>query len=160
MDPERLAAGYALNTRLIELQADGLSHEDSLVQTPYRINCLNWVLGHILDGRGRLLEVLGSSRIVPTERTERYRRESEPIVEDGPEVLRLEELIDGLRATGERIVEILESMERSDLDADVDDGEEPKPLGHVVFGRYFHDTYHTGQTDLLRQVAGVGDKVI
>jgi uncharacterized damage-inducible protein DinB len=25
---------------------------------------------------------------------------------------------------------------------------------------YFHDTYHTGQTDLLRQVAGANDKVI
>jgi len=27
-------------------------------------------------------------------------------------------------------------------------------------GFYFHDTYHTGQTDLLRQVAGKHDKVI
>lgn len=25
---------------------------------------------------------------------------------------------------------------------------------------YFHDTYHTGQTEILRQVAGTDDQVI
>lgn len=160
MDPERLAAGFALNTRIIGLQTDGLSHEDSLIQSPYRINCLNWVLGHLLDGRGRLLELLGAGRVVPAERTERYRRESDPILGDGPDVIRLGDLVEGLEAAGGRIVEILESMDPTDLDAEVDEGDGPRPLGHVVFGRYFHDTYHTGQTDLLRQVAGVEDKVI
>ena len=42
-------------------------------------------------------------------------------------------------------------------------------IGHADDGRslheslrfiYFHDTYHTGQTDLLRQVAGTEDKII
>lgn len=33
-------------------------------------------------------------------------------------------------------------------------------VGERLFGFYFHDTYHTGQTDLLRQVAGTNDKVI
>ena len=34
------------------------------------------------------------------------------------------------------------------------------PLRNRIFFLYFHDTYHVGQTELLRQLAGVGDKVI
>ena len=48
---KQLAEGYALNLRLIEMQTAGLSHSDSLIQTPYNINCLNWELGHIAVGR-------------------------------------------------------------------------------------------------------------
>ena len=33
-------------------------------------------------------------------------------------------------------------------------------LGARLHFQYFHDTYHTGQTELLRQVTGVGDKII
>jgi hypothetical protein len=98
--------------------------------------------------------------VVPAERTGRYRTESEPVLEDGPGVVPLEELIDGLQVSAERIAAALRSLEPGDLEADVDEGGAVRPLGHVLFGRYFHDTYHTGQTELLRQVAGVGDKVI
>lgn len=33
-------------------------------------------------------------------------------------------------------------------------------LASRLFGLYFHDTYHTGQTDLLRQVSGADDTII
>jgi hypothetical protein len=33
-------------------------------------------------------------------------------------------------------------------------------VGQRLFGLYFHQTYHIGQTELLRQLAGVNDKVI
>jgi hypothetical protein len=29
-----------------------------------------------------------------------------------------------------------------------------------IMFRYFHDTYHTGQTDVIRQLSGKSDKVI
>jgi hypothetical protein len=33
-------------------------------------------------------------------------------------------------------------------------------VGQRVLGLYFHETYHVGQLELLRQLAGTGDKVI
>jgi len=39
-------------------------------------------------------------------------------------------------------------------------GERQVPLGVRLNGFYFHGTYHTGQTDLLRQIAGTNDKII
>lgn len=35
-----------------------------------------------------------------------------------------------------------------------------RTLGERVLGLYFHETYHTGQTEILRQLAGVDDRVI
>ena len=49
--PQKLIDGFGLNLRLIKLQTEGLSHADSLIQTPYNINCLNWVVGHITVNR-------------------------------------------------------------------------------------------------------------
>ena len=37
---EALDEAYGVNLRLIKLQTEGLSHSDSLVQTPYNINSL------------------------------------------------------------------------------------------------------------------------
>ena len=34
------------------------------------------------------------------------------------------------------------------------------PLSERIFFLYFHETYHVGQTELLRQLTGVDDKVI
>ena len=39
-------------------------------------------------------------------------------------------------------------------------GGEPNPRSEWLFFLYFHDCYHTGQTELLRQAAGMNDKVI
>lgn len=33
-------------------------------------------------------------------------------------------------------------------------------LGQLVFFMYWHESYHTGQTEALRQLAGKDDKVI
>jgi len=110
--------GYAVNLRIILMQVEGLTHEDSLVQTPYNINSLNWVLGHIIVGRDRVLKLLGEGPLLADTHKARYETGSDPVVEDGGAVLPLGELIKIL------------------------------------------DTYHTGQTDLLRQVAGANDQLI
>ena len=86
-----LADAFQRNTWIIERQANGLSHADSLVQTTYNINCLNWVLGHIANSRDDLLELLGRERMMDEDDAAQYKRESEPITEDGPGVLPLEE---------------------------------------------------------------------
>jgi len=161
MDPDLLAKDFERNTRVIQAQAAGLSHQDSLLQTPYRINCFNWTLGHVLDGRGRALEMLGSPRLIPAEETVRYRRESEPILEDGPGVLPFDRLVAGVEETGAAICARLGSLDAAALAEESDAGDgNMVALGERVHFQYFHDTYHTGQTELLRQVTGVGDKII
>ena len=157
---DQLAEDYALNLRLIDMQTAGLSHADSLIQTPYNINCLNWVLGHIAVGRDSVLQLVGEETLLSEAETNRYKTESDPITEDSEHVIQLERLLEIL-ATGQmRINAGLSRLTEDELSGEVRVGERQVPLGVRLHGFYFHDTYHTGQTDLLRQIAGANDKVI
>jgi hypothetical protein len=157
---DQLAEGYALNLRLIEMQTAGLSHANSLIQTPYNINCLNWVLGHIAVGRDSVLRLVGEESLLSEEETNRYKTDSDPITEDEPGVLQLERLL-GILTTGQmRITSGFSRLTEEELSREVPVGELQVPLRVRLHGFYFHDTYHTGQTDLLRQIAGTNDKII
>jgi hypothetical protein len=54
----------------------------------------------------------------------------------------------------------LARMTPDTLAKEIQIGERKTTVARRLFGLYFHDTYHTGQTDLLRQVAGKNDKII
>ena len=58
---DELIRDYAGNTWLIKCHTEGLTHDDSLLQPPFRTNCLNWVLGHIISRRNSAMELLGQA---------------------------------------------------------------------------------------------------
>lgn len=157
---KKLADSYSLNTHIIQLQTDGLSHSESLIQTPYNINSLNWVLGHIAVNRDRVLALLGEPTFLTETETARYKRESEPIRADGEDVIPLERLLEIIRMGQDRLSEALARLTPEDLARVIHAGGRDTTVGARLFGHYFHDTYHTGQTDLLRQVSGKNDKII
>ncbi|HSF81327.1 MAG TPA: hypothetical protein VLA49_08840 [Anaerolineales bacterium] len=157
---QKLAEGFALNLCLIKLQSEGVSHAESLLQAPYNINCLNWVVGHIAVNRDNVLELLGQERLLSAAETDRYRSESQPIRPGDQDVLQLERLLEILERGLELIAASLVALSREELTREIQVGQIKMNVGERLFGFYFHDTYHTGQTDLLRQVAGKNDKVI
>jgi len=157
---DQLAEGYALNLRLIEMQTSGLNHADSLIQTPYNINCLNWVLGHIAVGRDSVLRLIGEEPLLNKEETNRYKTDSDPITGDGEHVVQLERLLNILAIGQVRINSGFARLTGDELSREVQMGDRQVPLGVRLHSFYFHDTYHTGQTDLLRQIAGTNDKII
>ena len=156
--PEYMAQAFAGNLNILDRQLDGLDHRDSLLQPPFRGNCLNWVLGHILNARGRMMDrLLGLPPAVPFEETAIYETGSEAITADNEAVIDLNRLIDLLHTTQERINERLSSLDEGEYNAEDEDG---RSLAQKLMGFYFHETYHVGQTELLRQLTGVNDKVI
>jgi uncharacterized damage-inducible protein DinB len=157
--PVQLAEAFGRNVSIIQAQAQGLTHEDSLRQLPFRGNCLNWVLGHMLTSRDDILVWLGEAP-VGGERASRYRRESDPVVGEGEGVMQLAELLPLLQASQEKMAAALARVTDEDLQREVLLGSRAAPLGRRLFFLYFHDTYHTGQTELLRQLTGADDKVI
>ena len=60
----------------------GLSHEESLIQLPFRSNCLNWVVGHLVANRCNILALLGADDLRPQVNLDHYERESDPILGD------------------------------------------------------------------------------
>lgn len=159
--PQDLVGAFARNVMLVRSQAEGLSHEESMLQLPFRGNCLNWVIGHITISRDDVLELLGQPPLAEPAMLERYRRGSEPIDGAGaPGALPLAELLAKLDQTQEHLAAALAPLGDADMQRPVTIGERTSTLGQRVFFLYFHESYHVGQTELLRQLAGKNDKVI
>lgn len=154
-----LIEAFARNATLIGRQAAGLTQEESLRQPPFRGNCLNWVVGHLANYRDLILQALGAEKVMG-ETGERYARESEPITGDGPGVLPLDALLAMLAKSQEGIAEALGRATPEELAKEVPAGQRTVTVGERLFFWYFHETYHVGQAELLRQLAGKNDKII
>lgn len=160
IDARHLAKAFGRNTAILGMQVAGLSHEESLLQTPYNVNCLNWTLGHILVYRDRVLTTAGGDPQFPNGELDRYLRESDPITEDGPGVLPLEQLVAAVESSQEKIAAALERLSDAEFSASSEVDGRVVSMAQRLHFDYFHDTYHTGQTEILRQVAGTDDSVI
>jgi len=154
-----LAKAFARNVTLIKSQAKDLTHDDSLIQPPFRGNCLNWVLGHLVANHDDILETLGEPRLFDNQ-LGRYKRESEPLTREDEGTVRLEDLLEWLERGQMQITEALNRADESTLARVLTFGERKVTVAERVFFLYFHETYHVGQTELFRQLAGKNDKII
>ena len=158
---ENITAAYNRNLEIIKMQTEGLTHEKSLIQLPFRSNCLNWVVGHVLTNRCNILNLLGAEDIRSAVNLDHYERESQPVTGDGEGVLPLEDLIIHLEDTQQRLEAVLEQETEQSLQRLAPYRDRPeRPVAYWIFFLYFHDSYHVGQTEILRQAAGTDDKII
>ena len=159
MNPTRYANMFRRNHWVINQQIKGLSHEDSLLQLPFRGNCLNWVVGHILDSRNELMVHLGEPAFMTTEQTAVYTRGTEPITGEGPDVIPFDSLLEMLESSQTNLVECLKRMPPETLETIIDEESGRQLIDRVEFYNW-HETYHVGQLEYLRQLAGTDDSII
>ncbi len=105
------------NFGVIQKQINGLTHADSLLQLPFRGNCLNWVMGHITQSRDKMLQLVDQPSVWTPEQIARYERDSAPILENGADVLPFEKIVTDLTTAHERLVEALKDFSLDDLAA-------------------------------------------
>jgi len=148
---------FERNRQIIHAQCDGLSQDESLIQPPFRGNCLNWTVGHLVVHRDKILRLLGAEGVLDETTFDRYNGESDPITGDGPDVRQLADLLSALDESQARLTT---AVAAADLEAPNPGGGKFATVGARLHFLYFHDTYHTGQTELLRSLAGRTDKVI
>ena len=154
---EDFTKDFFRNLRIVEMQSDGLTHTDSLIQPPGDGNCLNWTVGHLVVHRDKAIAECGGSPVMTPEQTARYANESDPVIEDGDDIIDYSELLTMLATTQDRLAEWLP---QADLTEQITVGEREVPRWKRLHFWYFHDTYHAGQTELLRSLAGFDDHVI
>lgn len=150
------------NYGIIMMQAEGVTHEESLLQPPFRGNCFNWVIGHLVQSRDRMLRVAGESTLWTAEQVDRYARDSPPIV-DGHEALRLEKMLADLTDQNKRLIAKIKVMSPDELDAlgvTVINGGPPWSVAQWLHFLLWHEAYHLGNLEILRQLTGKNDKVI
>ena len=155
-----LISGLERNLGIIKAQTKGLSHADSLLQPPFRGNCLNWVLGHMAENRNTMLRLLGEEAILGETHAQRYGYGSEPVCGDGDDILTLEQLLSVLEQGQSALAARLQAATVEELAGEVQSFLGTTTLGQLIFFLYWHETYHVGQPEYLRQLAGKDDKVI
>lgn len=143
---------------VIKQQAAGLSHEDSMLRLPFWDNCFNWVLGHIVHYRERALELLDHPSGLSEAETKPYWRESEPL-RDADQAISFPKLLEALDVSHERLLDALAKVSPEALAA-IYNEENGQTKGQRLAFIGWHETYHIGQLEILRQLAGTNDAII
>jgi hypothetical protein len=156
-----LSQTAATNYWILGRQTANLTHEQSLLQLPFRGNCMNWVLGHITTRRHEMLELVGAELIWTPEWQARYNTGSEPIT-SGADAMRFEQILADLGTAHERLLARLAviTMDEMNAPAKTVPQDPPPTVAQRLAGLLWHETYHVGQTEILRQLAGTNDKII
>jgi len=150
---QELARGFGLNTDHVKRQLGSLSHADSLIQPSVQGNCLNWVLGHIVSSRSDVLKMLGQPGLMTEAQYKRYGYGSQPVCADGDDILRMETLLDMIARSQPQIESALTAKSEEELAAPVESFMGTTSVGFRIFFSLWHETYHLGQTELLREMA-------
>jgi len=151
---------FEMENEIIHDQVNGLTQEDSLLQPQPGGNCLNWVLGHLLTNQVEIILAMGGTPPFNPAQVARYDRDSEPIRGEEEGVLPLYTLVSMHDQIHEVLNQLLDTAREEDFEKEILIGERKMTLGWRVFFLHFHYTYHIGQLEFLRQLAGKLDKII
>jgi uncharacterized damage-inducible protein DinB len=156
-NPNELAQSFETTHRLIHRFADGLTHEQSVLQLPFQANCFNWVLGHIVVHRDKVLKALDEPPTLNGAEAALYETGSEPITNSATAVP-LSRLMDALDEAQTRITAALHEASPDMLGA-IYNQERQQTVGERIAGLHWHETYHLGQLEILRELAHAGEKI-
>ena len=149
-----------IEKELIHQQTNGLIQSDTLIQPQPAGNCMNWVLGHLLESQITMLEALGGISPISKIELTRYGRESDPILGEGEGIFTLDMLLNNHDQIHKAILARLDEMSETDMEQEIVERERSMTRGWRVFFLHFHYTYHIGQLEQLRQLAGKTEKII
>jgi len=145
--------------RILHDEIKDITHAESLVQPPYNVNKLNWVLGHIITARDNSLRLLHlPGQLSEAERLV-YGHGSQPLT-DPQTATDFAVLVEKLDCTFEQLTHAINSLSDEDLSASTPYFGPPQPLFDWLVFFQWEETYHIGQLDLLRQMSGKNDKII
>jgi hypothetical protein len=141
-------------------QVAGLTHADSLLQPQSGGNCLNWIMGHLVVNLVDILTILGGESPAELPKLAQYSFGSDPIHCDSPGVIKLQVLVEMYGHLTTLVADQLSQMTEADFDQEIDFWQGKNRRGYVAFFYYFHNTYHLGQLEQLRNLAGKTENVI
>lgn len=118
-----------------------ITHAESLVTPAQGGNSINWILGHIIVSRDDIRELIGLDKLYGDE-MKMYHRGAENV--DPVELAEFTKLLD-MYNEGQHVIE--EKLKELDLR---DDNEKYRMVTFLAF----HESYHVGQTGILRRIIG------
>ena len=159
--PKDLLAFYTRNTGMMQKFAADITQAESLM-TPNGIegNCLNWIIGHLVNTRNTVIRFCGvPERQWLTYKTMEelrtlYGNGSSPIGPGSTSALHLSQLLEGLAATQTVIEEVMTQLPAEKMNAEVEALGRKMPLDHLFLYLFGHEQYHIGQLEYVRPLSG------
>lgn len=150
--------GARTTHRVVKMNADGITHNESLGQPQPAGNCLNWVMGHLISVYDNVLPLFGQKPVMGKDVLRRYDRGA-PALQNGAEALPWDALMTAWDQAEERVDAALASLTAEKLDAPAPAPASPRnnpneTVRSLLTLVFFHQAYHAGQTGLLRRLAG------
>ena len=144
--------------RVLDMQTKDLSQKDLLIQPQPGGNCMLWVLGHIVNSMGELVNELGGAPTPEVVKTyDRFAPGSEPVLGYEEGLPGLEKIKEDFAAISKIAIQALD--EKSEAFFAEDAGHGQTNGGSLLFSA-FHLSYHIGQLEYLRNLAGKTEKLI
>jgi hypothetical protein len=141
---------------VVRMNTAGITQEESLLQPRPDGNCMNFVVGHLVNIYDKVLPLVGQEPVLGGA-VSRYERGA-PALRDPSEAMQLSELLDAFDTQTERFQAGLatltpEALERPMPGPD-SKGELTETMRSLLGTILFHQAYHAGQTGVLRRIAG------
>ena len=130
------------NYKVISLNLEGITHDESMVFPNGEANSMNWILGHLIYIRNAFLNILGEESVWDGEKFSCYNRGEIPL-ERKAEFVNFEELKSYLKKSQDL------------LEAKLNTHESFNPENRTDISMLcFHEIYHSGQLGYLRRILG------
>jgi uncharacterized damage-inducible protein DinB len=142
---------FDFNHQAITRNLKDFTHEESLIVPAGGANPANFVLGHILNNRSFILELVGEQPLWNDADGEPYESGSKGL--DPAKARLFDSLLEDLEQTQERLRRGLEKLPPEQLDA-MHAETAKRPRGAQLHFMAFHEGYHAGQLGLLRRIVG------
>ncbi|HEX6038930.1 DinB family protein [Longimicrobium sp.] len=145
-----------LTSFVLHANVEGITQAESLAAPQPAGNCLNWVVGHLVCIGNKALPVVGQEPVVDPASLDRYDRGSAPLT-DPAEARDIGELMRLWDEVAARMDAGLAGFPGDTLDqpAPFSPGNDPnETVGSLIATMVFHQSYHVGQTGVLRRVSG------
>ncbi|HET9455381.1 MAG TPA: DinB family protein [Gemmatimonadaceae bacterium] len=139
-----------LNYGALFRNLEGITHEESLIVPEAGGNCLNWVVGHIVASRCRMMTQLGIPPVWKMDLAFHYSGREE--ANWSPDrAIDLKSIETDLARSQQELLNAIEALGERKLTTPDDNG---RLLGDAVIFFNFHEAYHGGQVALLRRIIG------
>jgi len=130
------------NYKVISMNINDISNEESMIFPNGDANCMNWVLGHLIYIRNAFLNVLGEESVWDNDQFSCYNRGEIPLNRKD-EFISFEDLKSYLKKSQDTFEAKLNSLENID-----------PAIINDVSGLSLHEIYHSGQFGYLRRILG------
>jgi hypothetical protein len=141
---------------VVRRNVEGLTHEDSLRQPAPGGNCLNWIVGHLAWAYAGAVGLVGQETSLDQAALARYARGGEPIT-DPAQARDLSQLLAAFDEGTERFTAGLATLPAEALGRPAPaspSGDPNETVRSLLATILFHQSYHAGQTGVLRRLIG------